>query len=188
MAANSPISSSFALLVACALFAGGCDFLSKKASEVKKAASETTQRVVERAKQETNNAGGIELALAGGAPLKTAGCYGSLTVQGGGRPTVFQVTSYADAAGESFPSLYFSAATSADSTAALANQTLQGRLYFQQQPDGPVWHTADGDMASLSVQTAADNQFTATLAQCKLVNTETNETRTATGTFSGSLK
>ncbi len=193
MGRHRPTSSFLALVAAAVMaasvmLAGGCDFLSKKASEVKKAASETTQHVVERAKQETSTAGGVELALEGGAPLKTSGCYGTLTIQGGGRPTVFQVTSYADAAGESFPSLHFSAATSADSTAALANQTLQGRLYFQQQPDGPVWHTADGDMASLSIQSAADDQFTATLAQCKLVNTESNETRMATGTFSGSLK
>ena len=177
-----------AVMAASVMLAGGCDFLSKKASEVKKAASETTQHVVERAKQETNTPAESSWRWRAGAPLKTSGCYGTLTIQGGGRPTVFQVTSYADAAGESFPSLHFSAATSADSTAALANQTLQGRLYFQQQPDGPVWHTADGDMASLSIQSAADDQFTATLAQCKLVNTESNETRMATGTFSGSLK
>ena len=194
--------SLVAMLALVIAASNGCDFLSKKASEVKKVATDTSQRVVEKVKQETNNAGNIELNMGGGTPLKTSGCYGSFVSLGGGRGGVFQISSYADAAAESFPSLMFWASVPANSfpastapygqspidPSALANQTLKGSLYVQQQPDGPVWHTADGDAATLAIQTAANGQFTAALAGSKLVNTETAETRDVSGSLTGSLK
>jgi hypothetical protein len=174
------------MLLTCAALAGGCDFLSKKAAEVKKAATDTTQQVVERVKQKTGDAGQIEVALAGGTPVKTAACYGELVVVGHGRPAVLQVKS-SDTV-EAFPSLLFQANTQAESPAALANQTLQGLVYLQLQPDGSIWHTADGETVSLSVQTVTDGQFTGTFSGGKLINTETNESRPIAGTLSGSLK
>jgi hypothetical protein len=178
----------FTLMLVFTMGSGGCDALAKKAEEVKKAATDTTQRVVENVKRETNNAGSIELALSGGSSVKTAGCYGEFIVVGHGRPAILKVKSNADVSAEAFPSLLFQATTPVDNPTALANQTLQGVLYFQQQPDGPVWHSADGETVTLSIQTAAEGQFSGTLAAGKLVNTETNESRTVTGSFSGSLK
>ena len=189
MTVPSPTLASPCLLpiAYCLLLASGCDWLEKKATDVKQAATNTTQQVVERVKQTVNVAGNVELSLAG-TSVKTSGCYGSLTAVGGNRPAVFQVASYADPNGESYPSLKFWAQTKADGTAGLANQSLQGRLYVQLEPDGAVWHTPDGQSAVLTIQTAADGAFTGTLAPCALVTTEKDESRTCSGTFSGSLK
>jgi hypothetical protein len=169
------------------MLAAGCEWFEKKASEVKQAAGNTTQQVVERAKQTVNAAGNVELTLAGTA-VKTSGCYGELTVVGSGRPAVFQVKSSDNPTNESFPSLHFWALSSADNVGALANQTLQGLLWVQLEPDGAVWHTPEGEFAHVTIQTAAEGAFTAKLAQCRLVSTGKEDPRPCTGTFSGSLK
>lgn len=169
------------------LFGSGCDWLDKKATEVKQTATNTSQQVVERVKETVNAAGNVELSLAG-TPVKTSACYATLTLVGGGRPAVFQAASYPDPKTESYPSLLFRAETKADGTAALAKQSLSGQLFVQLEPDGAVWHTPDGQGATLTIQTTSDGTFTGTLAQCQLVSTEKDELRPCSGTFSGSLK
>ncbi len=184
----APSRHCLLLPAACLLLLGsGCDWLDKKATEVKQTASSTSQQVVDRVKQTVNAAGNVELSLAG-TPVKTSGCYGSLILVASGRPAVFQVTSYVDPKGETFPSVMFRAVAKVETPAGLANQSLSGQLFVQLEPDGAVWHTPDGQPAVLTNQTAADGAFTGTLAPCQLVSTEKDESRPCTGTFSGSLK
>ena len=63
----------------------------------------------------------------------------------------------------------------------LVNQTLQGRIFVQLQPDGPVWYSPDGEAVALSIQSAGDGEFTGTITQGRLVSTENNQSQTFTG-------
>lgn len=88
-----------------------------------------------------------ELALELAGPLKTT-CYASLTSIPG-RPTVLQITSYADPAAETFPSVLIWAPVAANAPADLLNQTVQAQMFAQRDANSAPWQTPPGQAVSI---------------------------------------
>ncbi len=172
------------LLLAAVVAAGGCDYISKLSSQVEKEAQQVVAHTVEEVKQQVGTAGSIELDL--GGPVATKGCYARL-LPISGRPTILQVTSYADADSESYPSFFLRAEAPSAEPGALVGVSLPVEMYLQSEADGAIWHSKPDEPAQIVVRSAAADDFAADL-QGVLVNTATGAQLNVTGKMKGTLR
>lgn len=107
---------------------------------------QTVTNAAETAKQVMRLSGGLELELSG--PIKTSGCYASLTSIPG-RPTILQITSYNDPTAETFPSVLIWAPVAAQAPAELLNQTVQAQMFAQRDAQAAPWQTAAGKAVAI---------------------------------------
>lgn len=131
---------------------------------------QTVTNAAQSVKQTMQLAGGLELELSG--PIKTSGCYASLTSIPG-RPSVLQITSYNDPSAETFPSVLIWAPVAAQAPAELLNQTVQAQMFAQRDAQASPWQTAAGKAVSI--------KFTALEGSMLIGQIEAGGTLTDTG-------
>lgn len=150
---------------------------------VDKGIDQTTQVVeqtVETVKQETNQAGSMDLTT--NPPLAAKACYAELIDTGEGRPNVFRLASYRSSELERFPSIIIEAQVEESSLQALTGKTLSAKIYAQNNEDGIVHATATGSPASISVLSVDETTLT---CECsgQLISSETGSESTVSGKF-----
>lgn len=132
---------------------------SQSVAETTKNVSDQVGQAGEQTKQQLGQAGDMQLQL--DAPLKTSGCYVRYLPPLGGRPGVLQLRSYAQAEGETFPSVLIRCTTSAENAAALRDQNLTGAMFVQGTQGGPVWQSEAATPVQLKVTQVDDKTFVA---------------------------
>ena len=98
------------------------------------------------------------------------------------------VSSCKEAGDESFPSVLFRAEVSAGTLAELSGQKLAAQLYVQTEAEGPVWHLPEGQSVEVSITTAGEDSVEGELLGGTLVRTDTGQSTTVKGKFTGSLR
>lgn len=127
----------------------------------------------------------IEMQL--DTPVKTSLCFVALVPQSGGRPHVLQIRSYEDPTVETYPSFYFHAPVTHDKTKALSGQKVAGEVFFQEQPNAPVWQSPADKPAEITVTSASEEDLQAEF-QVTLVNAETGVRKEVQGKLGGPVK
>jgi hypothetical protein len=107
---------------------------------------QTVTNAAQGVKQTFQLAGSLDLELAG--PIKTSGCYASLTSIPG-RSTILQLTSYNDPSAETFPSVLIWAPVTVQTPAELVNQTVVAQMFVQRDPQAAPWQTAAGKSVNI---------------------------------------
>jgi len=146
---------------------------------------QTVAKTSELVKEQTDLGGHIELTL--DEPVKTGRGYAVLVSFPSGRPAVLQVSSCREPLDETFPSVFLRAEVSARAPTELAGKELTAQLYVQAEPEGPVWHSPDEAPVEMRITTAGESSLEGEVLGGTLINTDTGETVSVTGTFVGSL-
>jgi hypothetical protein len=78
---------------------------------------------------------------------------------------------------------------SGDDLAALLGQPMPARIWFAAQPNDIVYHTPDGEPASVTIRNTDDaGRVLGTIITAKLLNTANDESMSISGQFDGLLK
>ena len=128
----------------------------------------------------------IEIKLA--EPVETEQCVAKMVSLGEGRPSVLQLSSYSNAATESFPSIHLRAIVPPEQADSLQGQELSGMLNIQYEPDGPIWYSGEHDAVRLRVIELTPERIECELIGGQLTNITTGETTAATGRLTGAFR
>lgn len=132
---------------------------SQSVSQAAKQVADQATQATEPAKQKLGQAGDMQLRL--DAPVTTSGCYAKYVPPLAGRPGILQLRSYADPAGESFPSVLLRLTATADNSAGLREQNLTGQMFVQAVKDGPVWQSDATGPVQVKITQADDKMLVA---------------------------
>ncbi|MDH3717368.1 MAG: hypothetical protein OES79_04540 [Planctomycetota bacterium] len=130
----------------------------------------------------------IELNV-GGQTRKLPSCYLKLIPSTSQTPAVLMVTSYPNEQQESYPSFFMRVVLSGDDLAKLLGQPMPARIWFAAKPNDIVYHTPDGEPASVTIRNADDaGRVLGTIIDAKLLNTANDESMSISGQFDGLLE
>jgi hypothetical protein len=163
----------------------GVDTVKESVSEAAKEVKETVQDATDTVSEEAGLAGSMDIKL--DSSIQVDACYAKFVEPASGRPGVFQLQSYRDAADESFPSVFVQAQVSAATTTELIGQTLAAQVFVQTAEDGATWHT-ETDPVQIKIASIEDKMVSAEVVSGALTSTETGASQPIQGTFSGVLQ
>lgn len=186
------LACGVALVAACLLGCGNVK-LPESLEGLQKSATETAQSIGNTASNAVNNAANAvksqtdpgsvtSIEVQAESLVAAPTCYASF-VAPAGRSALLHVSSYSTPASEGYPSIMILAPSGATQASGLAGQQVLGEVYVQNEKDGAVWKSPDGDPATIKITAADDSAVAGEILSGTLVNASTGASKPASGKF-----
>jgi hypothetical protein len=119
--------------------------------------------------------------------LRTTHCHVRIVRFESARPGMLIISTNADENHPNYPAACFFAELPADfsQVADLTTQVLRGRMFVQQDPESPVWHTAPGAFVELRITAIDDRSASGEFLRGQLTSSDIRRSLPVLGRFEG---